>query len=89
MSDLVARLRAFIKEDYAVERPQMRALCNEAADEIERLTAERGEALQGALTLIQEVERLRMLLTECRWSLFPTTDATLTRRIAAELGEKP
>jgi hypothetical protein len=43
MSDLVARLRAFIKDDYAVERPQMKALCNEAANEIERLTMELAE----------------------------------------------
>jgi GrpB-like predicted nucleotidyltransferase (UPF0157 family) len=39
MTTLVERLRAFIKDDYAVERPQMRALCTEAADEIERLRA--------------------------------------------------
>jgi hypothetical protein len=41
MTNLVERLRAFIKEDYAVERPQMRALCREAANEIERLKKQR------------------------------------------------
>lgn len=37
MTTLVDRLRAFIRDDYAVARPNTKALFLEAADRIERL----------------------------------------------------
>jgi hypothetical protein len=49
MTDLVERLRAFIKDDYAVARPQMQALCNAAADEMEVLR----DALRALLEAVE------------------------------------
>jgi hypothetical protein len=73
MTTLVERLRAFIKDDYAVERPQMRALCNEAADEIERLRALLREARDIATSRVQTPKIIESVLA----------------RIDAAIGDKP